>query len=85
MKFVIPNNGQRSNDPFDLINHDYRWPDHPPKNARVDFAMKVKGDIANPLHEKNIRKPDYGSKVAPGTYLLSASAKITHDGHVAIR
>ena len=80
MKFVIPNNAQRSNDPLNLRSTDY-----PPKNARVDFAMKVKGDIANPLHETNIRKPDYGSKVAPGTYLLSASAKITHDGHVAIR
>ena len=80
MKFVIPNNAQRSNDPLNLRSTDY-----PPKNARVDFALKVKGDIANPLHETNIRKPNYGSKFAPGTYLFSASAKITHDGPVTIR
>ena len=80
MKFVIPNNAQRSNDPLNLRSTDYA-----PKNARVDFALKVKGDIANPLHETNIRKPNYGSKFAPGTYMLSASAKLTHHGPVIIR
>ena len=84
MKIVLPNNGRRSNDPLTIINR-LRSSDYPPKNARVDFAFKVKGDIANPIHETNIRKPNYGSKFAPGTYLLSASAKITHDGPVTIR
>ena len=80
MKFVIPNNDRSSNDPLNL-----RARDHPPQNARVDFALKVTGDIAIPLHQTDIRKPDSGSQFAPGAYLLSASAKITHHGPVTIR
>ena len=53
------------------------------RDARLDFALKVKGDIANPLHETNIREPNFWSssrpKFAPGTYLLSAAAKINND------
>ena len=64
---------------------------------RVEFAFKVKGDIANPLHSTNIRRywktyyhqyyedPNYEPKSAPGTYLLFASAKVTHHGPVNIR
>ena len=87
LKFAIPKNrGRRINDPlnlsFDSRFHSYDWP---PQNAGVDFELKIKGDIANPLHETNIRKPDSGSQFAPGTYSFSASGKITHDGPVAIR
>ena len=86
LKVVIPNDSRRTNDPlnlsFDSRFHSY---DFPPQNVRVDFELKVKGDIAKPLYGINIRKPDSASQFAPGTYLLSAPGKITHDGPVAIR
>ena len=71
LKFVIP---LRPRNPGDLS----------PKGARADFALKVKGGIANPLHYHSfgIRRPNYRSKFAPGTYMLSSSAKITHHGSV---
>ena len=75
LKIMIP---LRNQYPYPRLQNDFA-----PRGATADFVIKILADISHPAKSSNFnfnRQISSYSDVASGTYILSASAKLTKFG-----
>ena len=72
LKIMIP---LRNQYPYPRLQNDLA-----PRGATADFVVRILADINHPTRSSDVRSYSSSSHVAPGIYILSASAKLTKFG-----